>query len=287
MDRFDRNIRFFGMDGQRILRDAVVTIVGCGGLGQHVIQQLAFLGVRKLILIDDEELSTTNKNRYVFARHDDPVPGLRKVDLARRGIELIDPTIEIVTVHASIPSLEAFQSMKEADVIFGCLDDDGPRLIMNEFALAYDKQLFDLASDTDSEGSLIYGGRVVYVGNEDEPGCLVCMDILNMGVVSKFFENENARRDRADIYGVETANLSEAGPSVVSLNGIISSLGVMEYMLQATGVRKAKRKQEYRGNMGIVAVRNDIHPIDCHFCNVVRGAGDKANLERYLKLVPR
>ncbi len=283
MDRFDRNIRFFGMDGQRILREAVVAIVGCGGLGQHVIQQLAFLGIRKLIVIDDEELSETNKNRYVLARHKDAVPGLRKVDIAKRGVELIDPTIEVVTVHASMPSLQAFQAMKEADVIFGCLDDDGPRLILNEFALAYDKQLFDLASDTDNEGTLIYGGRVAFVGNDHEPGCLVCMDILDMEVVAKFLSNDNARRDRADIYGVEAADLDEAGPSVVSLNGIISSLGVMEYMLQATGVRPAKRKQEYRGNMGIVAVRNDIHPVDCHFCNLVRGVGDKANLERYLK----
>lgn len=282
MKRFDRNIMFFGVDGQRILRESVVAVVGCGGLGHHVIQQLAYLGVKKIVAIDDEELSLTNKNRYVLAYDEDPVPGFRKVDLIKRSVYLIDPSIEVVTVHASLRSAEAIAALKQADVIFGCLDDDGPRFILNEFALAYDKELFDLASDTDNEGMLIYGGRMAYVAN-DEPGCLVCMDILDMNAVAKFLSSEDGRRDREDLYGVDKSQLEEAGPSVVSLNGIIASLAVMEYMLQVTGIRKTKRKLEYRGNMGIVAVKSEIHADDCHFCKNVRGSADAANLERYLK----
>ncbi len=282
MNRFDRNIRFFGMDGQRLLRESVVATVGCGGLGQHVIQQLAYLGVRKLIVIDDEELSETNKNRYVLAWHSDPVSGLRKVDLVKRTVAMIDPAIEVVVVHASARSTEALEALKQANTIFSCLDDDGPRFILNEFALAYGKALFDLASDTENKGSLIYGGRIAYVG-DDEPGCLVCMDLLDTVAVSQFLTNENARHDRQEIYGVNFNELDVAGPSVVSLNGIIASHAVMEYMLQVTGIRKAKRKLEYRGNMGIVAVKHEIQVSDCHFCNVVRGSGDNADITRHVK----
>lgn len=282
MDRFDRNIRFFGMDGQRLLRVSVAAVVGAGGLGQHVIQQLTFLGVKKIFVIDDEELSTTNKNRYVLARHDDPVPGLRKVDLVKERVALIDPEIEVIPVYASLRSQEAFDALAQADVIFGCLDDDGPRFILNEFALAYGKELFDLATDTENKGQLIYGGRVAYVGN-DEPGCLYCMDILDINAVSRYLSSEEARRDREKIYGVDKSDLDEAGPSVVSLNGIVASLAVNEYMLQVTGIRKAKRKLEYRGNMGIVAVKQDVHHPDCNYCNNVRDQGDKAGLERYLQ----
>ncbi|OQW68805.1 MAG: hypothetical protein BVN34_09075 [Proteobacteria bacterium ST_bin12] len=281
MKRFNRNIIFFGVDGQRILRESVVAVVGCGGLGHHVIQQLAYLGVKKIIAIDDEVLSLTNKNRYVLAYDDDPITGFHKVDLIKRSVYMIDPSIEVETVHASLRSAKAIVALKQADVIFGCLDDDGPRFILNEFALAYDKELFDLASDTDNEGMLIYGGRMVYV-RPDEPGCLVCMDVLNMNVVTKFLSSENGRRDREDLYGVDKTQLEEGGPSVVSLNGIIASLAVMEYMLQATGIRKAKKKLEYRGNMGIVAVKNEINIDDCHYCKNVRGVADATNLERYL-----
>ena len=62
-DRFDRNTRFFGDDGQRRLRETRCTVVGTGGLGTHVIQQLALLGVGHISPIDREELDDTNCNR--------------------------------------------------------------------------------------------------------------------------------------------------------------------------------------------------------------------------------
>jgi len=65
MDRFDRNIRFFGTEGQAKLRNAHVAVIGCGGLGQHVIQQLAFLGIGKLTLIEHQ--STQGKTPRHFA----------------------------------------------------------------------------------------------------------------------------------------------------------------------------------------------------------------------------
>ena len=281
MEKYDRSIRFFGAQGQRILNELTVVVAGSGGLGQHVIQQLAYLGVKHIIVIDDEELSETNKNRYVLAWHDDPVPGLRKVELVKRTVHLIDPSIVVTMVHANIRSREAFDAMRKGSVIFGCLDDDGPRFVLNEFALAYGKDYFDLASDTESKEAFYYGGRVAHVATS-EPGCLVCMDVLDMTAVSKFLSSANAQRDRALIYGVDKSDLQEAGPSVVSLNGIIASLAVMEFMLHMTSVRRAKRLLEYRGNMGIVASKNQFST-DCHYCKTVRGQNDAAGLKRYIE----
>ena len=48
-DRFDRNIRFFGSEGQDRLARSSVAIVGIGGLGTHVVQQLALLGIGHLV----------------------------------------------------------------------------------------------------------------------------------------------------------------------------------------------------------------------------------------------
>lgn len=282
MDRFDRNIRFFGIDGQRLLRESVVAVVGCGGLGQHVIQQLAYLGVRTIIAIDDELLGLTNKNRYVLSYHQDPIDEISKVDIIERSVEMIDPTIKVIKVHAGLRSREVFDALRQAQAIFGCLDNDGARLILNEYALAYGKELFDIATDTHKDGdNLYYGGRFAYV-TADEPCCLACMDLIDLNAASNDLANEKARQDRDEIYGVDRNDLNEIGPSVVSLNGVLASLAVQEYMLQTTGIRKANRKLEYRGNMGIVAVGRPEDRPDCYFCSTVRDAGDKADLERYL-----
>lgn len=282
MDRHDRNIRFFGVDGQRLLRESVVAVVGCGGLGTHIIQQLAYLGVRKIIAIDGEDLGETNKNRYVLAYHEDPNKGFPKVDMIERSVALIDPEIEVVKVHAGLRSKKAFDALREARTIFGCLDNDGARFILNEFSLAYGKELFDLATDTHKDDNNFYfGGRVAYIA-PTEPGCLVCMDLIDLKAAAEDLASEKSRQDRDSIYGVDRDDLSEAGPSVVSLNGIVASHAVQEYMLQTTGIRKATRQLQYRGNMAIVAVSRPQHDPDCYYCNSIKDAFDSANLERYL-----
>src|SRR3989442_11484933 len=98
VDRFERQERLFGKEGQAKLRAARVAVVGVGGLGTHVVQQLALLGVGELALIDSEELAESNRNRYVGARHDDPIPGTQKVFIGERLTKEIDPTIQIVKI---------------------------------------------------------------------------------------------------------------------------------------------------------------------------------------------
>ncbi|MGH9428743.1 MAG: HesA/MoeB/ThiF family protein, partial [Terriglobia bacterium] len=99
--RFDRNTRFFGDEGQARLRTTHVTVVGIGGLGTHVVQQLAFLGVGVMTLIDDEELDETNRNRYIGSRADDPMPGTPKTLIGERLIRSIDPSVGVTRLDAS------------------------------------------------------------------------------------------------------------------------------------------------------------------------------------------
>jgi molybdopterin-synthase adenylyltransferase len=148
--------------------------------------------------------------------------------------------------------------------------------------LAYGKELFDLATDTHKdENNFYFGGRLAYVA-PDEPNCLVCMDMIDLKAAQEDLASEKSRQDRDSIYGVDRSELNEIGPSVVSLNGVIASLAVQEYMVQTTGIRKAARQLQYRGNMGIVAVSRPQECSDCYFCNVVKDSLNDANLERYL-----
>lgn len=280
MNRFDRNISFFGAEGQERLRAHHVAIVGCGGLGEHVIQQLAYLGIGALTLIDDEELSETNRNRYIFARHDDPVPGTHKVNLAVRAVREIDPSIKTFPVRASLRSEVAFQSLREANTIFGCVDNDGARLILTEFTSAYEKDYYDLATDTDDAGMLRFGGRVVFSGKES--GCPVCFDALGLTAARDDLASDKTRLDRANIYGVAEELLENVGPSVVSLNGIVASLGVTEFMVGITGIRSPKNFISYHGNRGIVTLAQQEKVKDCYYCSAIRGSHEKSGVERYL-----
>jgi hypothetical protein len=66
-DRFDRNVRAFGIKGQRRLGDVTAGIVGVGGLGSLVAEQLARLGVTEFVLVDPDIVEESNLSRLVGA----------------------------------------------------------------------------------------------------------------------------------------------------------------------------------------------------------------------------
>ena len=275
-DRFDRNERLFGKVGQENLRNTRVAVIGVGGLGTHVVQQLALLGVGHLDLIDHEVLSQSNRNRYVGVWHGDPMPGSSKVHLGCRLAKLIDPSVGVSVVRAKFPSDSALKALRGADYVFGCVDSDGVRFVLNEACLAYRKPLFDLASDVPEPGC--YGGRVQFVGGDK--GCLYCRKVLDPVEVRRVLSPQSARENEAAVYGIDQRALDEAGPSVVSLNGVVASLGVTEFMAAVTGIRAPYQHLEYRGDQGTVR-RREFTENDCYCCTSVRGKGDAADIARY------
>ena len=86
-DRFDRNERLFGKEGQIRIRQTRIAVMGVGGLGSLVIAQTALLGVGSIVAVDREEVSISNRNRYFGVWHTDPIPGSPKVMLAKREVD--------------------------------------------------------------------------------------------------------------------------------------------------------------------------------------------------------
>lgn len=275
---FDRNERFFGPEGQENLRAARVAVVGVGGLGSHVVQQLALLGVGSLALIDSEELEDSNRNRYVGVRHDDPVPGTPKVTIGERLTREINPEIVVTAIGSELTARAAFDSISRSHYVFGCLDNDGGRLILTELCAAYAKPYFDVATDILVEDSR-YGGRVVVAWGGQ--GCAVCLGELDIAEAQLDLMTPGQRRDRASIYGIPRED--GPGPSVVSINGVVASLAVTEFMLAVTGIRpKPRRLLRYHADSGGVRVDTSEPAPDCYYCRGIRGQGDSAGVERYL-----
>lgn len=108
------------------------------------------------------------------------------------------------------------------------------------------------------------------------------MDQIELAAARADLEGDAARRDRSKIYGVDADLLEEGGPSVVSLNGVVASLGVTEYMVGASGIREPRRLLTYRGDQGIVTVGGQQLAPGCYYCTMVTGKGADAGVERLL-----
>lgn len=278
-ERYDRNIRLFGEEGQRKLRQTKVALIGVGGLGSPVAQHLALLGVGHVTLVDDEELDETNRNRFVGARHDDPVPGSPKVMLARRHIREINSDVEVTALKIGLVTPETFNAVKAADWVFGCFDDDGPRFILNELCAAYAKPYIDLASDVADTAE--YGGRVCVAVDGDR--CLHCLDQLDAQDIRRYLSPEEEQAGEAAVYGVPYEALGGPGPSVSPVNGVVASLAVTEFMMAVTGMAKPRRLINYTGHIPRLTTAK-APEADCHYCTGIRGTGAAADVERYLRM---
>ena len=278
-ERYDRNMRFFGEGGQRKLQDTKVALIGIGGLGSPMAQHLALLGVGGVTLIDDEELDETNRNRFIGARHDDPIPGSPKVELAARLIAETNPTVEVTPIQQGLVSTEAFEAVKGTDWVIGCFDEDGPRFILNELSAAYVKPYIDLASDVPEPG--VYGGRICI--SWDGRSCLHCLNLLDPDDVLRYLSSDMEQAAEAAVYGVPREVLGEAGPSVSPINGVVASLAATEFMLAATGMSKPRRLINYTGHLLRLTTAR-ARDGDCPYCRGIRGQGIAAEVERYLKI---
>lgn len=267
-DRYARQAALFGHDGQRAIENSKVAVLGLGGLGSHVCQQLAYLGVRQFVLVDDDAVALTNLNRLIGATLDDI--GTPKTSIAERLIKFIQPNANISVVDKKLPHPDVDVALQGVDIIFGCFDNDYPRLLTTSIASARKIKYIDAASGVNLDQGLTYGGRVVFAGTS--PGCLNCLGLLDQDEIRRAQMSDEELQIEARIYGVPVESLVGTGPSVVTINGVVASLATTEAMVQLTGLRQPRKHLIYRAHLGTITSSGDRPEASCAYCATWLGA---------------
>ncbi|MBI3995342.1 MAG: ThiF family adenylyltransferase [Nitrospirae bacterium] len=276
--RYNRQILAIGKDGQEKMSSVRVAIAGAGGIGSHVIQQLAYLGVKNFVVIDADNVEKSNLNRLVGATPSDI--GRPKAWVMERMIRSIDgyETINVRIINRFIRDPDSVDALREADVIFGCVDNDGARLILNEIALAYLIPLIDCGVGIEARNGEITeaGGRVMLV-HPDGP-CLLCAKEVNYKEASNDLaplEELEMRKKLGYVSGEEVLS-----PSVISLNGTIASIACTEFIAMVTGMRSAREFTFYDMFEQRIVPRILKPDPKCFHCSL-KAIGDKTNIHRY------
>src|SRR2546427_5380729 len=162
-------------------------------------------------------------------------------------------------------------------------DDDAARVVLNEFCQAFKVPYFDLATDVDRdpEGQPTFGGRVLFSTAGEM--CVQCKDLLDPAEVAAAFMTDGQEREWESVYGVPRRALGQRSPSVVSLNGLVASAAVTEFLCEVTGLRPAARLLVYHGMRGILVKDVDAPAPDCYYCKGLRGRREAADWLRYVR----
>jgi len=241
LDLYDRNVRAFGSAIQRSLSSLKVAIVGTGGTGSAVAEQLVRLGVRDLLLMDVDELSLSNVTRVYGSSPNDV--GRAKVEVLRNHLLRIAPDLQCTTVKAMVTLRSSAERLTHSDVIFGCTDDNAGRLVLSRLATYYLIPVIDvgvlLSSDPDGVLTGI-DGRVTVLS----PGaaCLVCRDRIDVARAAAEMQTPEERRRLAD-EGYAPA-LGGREPAVVAFTTAVAAAAVNELLERMIGYGPDERPGE-------------------------------------------
>jgi hypothetical protein len=199
---------FLGPDSDRIFGDTEVGIVGLGGGGSHIVQQLAHLGVGRFAIVDPDVIENKNLNRLVGGTAEDVKAGRAKTSISERVIKNVNPEAHVTPCQSRWQ--EALPTLRRCDVIFGCVDSYRERDELERFARRFLIPYIDLGMDVhETPGGFSISGQVM-LSSPDGP-CLWCLGILT----------EDRLTQEAGQYGKAGSR-----PQVVWANGVLASLGV-------------------------------------------------------------
>jgi hypothetical protein len=278
---FDRNVRAFGGPVQAALGDLTVGLVGCGGTGSSVAEQLARLGVRRFILIDPDTLSASNVTR-VYGSTPARI-GARKVDVLGDLITSIAPSAEVVRDGSMLTVQATARRLVGADVVFGCTDDNAGRMVLSRLASYLLTPVIDCGVLLSSgPGGLLQGinGRVTILA----PGsaCLICRGRIDQARAATELLTPEERTRRLD-EGYAAA-LPGAEPAVVTFTTAVAAAAVTELIDRLVGFGPEPVPSELILRLHDREVSaNRQAPRDGHYCDQSAGKLGTGHAEPFLE----
>lgn len=126
--RYARNIPALTNAECEALRQKRILVVGCGGLGGHIIDQLARIGVGFLRVVDGDVFEASNLNRQLLSSV--PLLGVSKAKAAADHITRVNPDVTVESVQTFLTEGNATEILAGCDIVMDALDNIPSRRIL-------------------------------------------------------------------------------------------------------------------------------------------------------------
>lgn len=209
---------FLGPEATKRIANTRVGVVGLGGGGSHVVQQLAHLGFQRYVLCDPDRVECSNLNRLAGATEQDARRRRLKVEVASRQVKALHAISEI---RAHPDRWQAcMRDIAECDLVIGCLDSFEQRDALEAHCRRHYIPYVDIGMEVrggERGRHEIYGQVVLSLpGN----ACLQCANVVT-----------------EETLGREVQDYGQAGPQpqVIWPNGVLASTAVGHCVSLVTG----------------------------------------------------
>ena len=261
--RWSRTIGALGSATHRRLRQATVTLVGCGRNGLLAAQYVSALGVQHLRLLDPDQLGPENLDAMPaipFA-----TIGCWKVDAVAELLHQFRPDLSLSLSRASTVSNEGSEFLAHrSDLLISCVDNDTARLAISRQAMRTITVHLDMATSVQREPApLIHGdARLLLPGH----GCVVCVGSMLDFEAARY--QLDAPSGSLPLRTPQPWHEQRAG-SLLTINAITVAAGVQLWLDLISGSLRHSFWQRLRWSPGS-GLESDAAEVDqaddCRFC---------------------
>ena len=281
------HIAAFGDSTYEILQRLSIAVIGCSGTGSPVIEQLARLGVGKLILVDDDIIKDRNLNRVLNSKMDDVRSGRKKVDVMAEAINGMELGTELEIYDNNLwDSPKAIKAVSACDLVFGCMDSIDGRFLLSTLCSHYLLPYFDLGvvidaiQDGPDQGDIReVCGSVHYLvpGGSSliSRGLFTMKQVADAGLART--DPQNHSQQVKDGY---IPAFAEDKPAVISLNMQIASLAVNSMLARLHGFNEEPNRlyRQIQVSLTSMEIFTDEHSGPCQIFIDDVGKGDQVPL---------
>lgn len=227
----DRQTRSLG-PVNKIIRTLTVAVIGSGGLGSSVSEQLVRMGVNKLILVDNDVIDTPSNLRRIYGtRIDDfssALPKL-KVEVVGTYLRSLGLGTQVEILPGDITNKEILTKVLEADIVFCATDTHSSRAALNNLPYKYNTPVIDMgirvASNTAGIAGFFSAIRIL----TPTSACFLCREVV---------DSERVRLENLSLSEVEAqkkegyipGEYGEPQPSIISLTTLAASMGISAFI---------------------------------------------------------
>jgi tRNA A37 threonylcarbamoyladenosine dehydratase len=222
-----------GSEGNARLRKSHVAIVGAGGIGSLLVEDLAHEGIGELTIVDPDVVEKSNRSRIVGSTEDDagpesatpqgdqvvpaawseaiPAAGRSKAEVAADFANRIDNSIRIHGIHAPIEAKRAVNAVVQADVIVTATDNATTRDLLSEIGQRYLRPVFDAGTGINANDGRVVGIETTFALTGPPWNCRDCQGLVDREEIRV----ENTDPDDLE-YGLDLQE--DEQPSVLAVN---------------------------------------------------------------------
>ena len=221
-----------------LVRGLHVGVVGAGGLGSPIAEQLVRMGVGELTLVDEDVLDTPSNVRRVFGSatadlHASDPPA--KVDVVGRHVDLLGLSRPITRLRADVRGESAFRSLLDTDVVICGTDTHGSRAVVNELASTYLLPVIDVGVQAGAKkngdlAALVAETRIL----TPTTPCLWCRKSISSDVIRAENLPPEQRRKLVE-EGYLVGGVGEPAPSVIALTVLGAGLATCALLALLSG----------------------------------------------------